>query len=449
MKRLILLLLGLSIGLSLLTACTNRFRLNGKSDMTVEINTVFTDPLTSIPEATIRGSVDTSRIGTYTITYTAIIDGTEKTLQRRVTVVDTTSPIITLNGLSHQATCAISHYQEEGFLAIDNGDGDITSQVMIQRENQSITYRVSDQAGNVTEVVRSFDLTDTSAPQVKLLGPEFIEMPKGGHYHEYGVDVTDDCTEASALTLKKSGTVTTSTLGEYLITYKVSDEAGNVAEVTRTVRVIDKPVTTIYLTFDDGPHTNTEAVLNILKHYGALATFFVVRRNVKYNGLVTRAYNEGHTVALHSNTHNYWDIYASEAAYFEDLFLVQDYVYELTGHRSWILRFPGGSSNTVSRFNPGIMTHLTQAVQDRGFHYFDWSVSTGDGNSANPPQSIIDRAIKYIRVGKSNVVLMHDGAGHIETVEALPAIMDYLMSINAVLLPITMQTPQVHHNVLN
>jgi peptidoglycan/xylan/chitin deacetylase (PgdA/CDA1 family) len=213
--------------------------------------------------------------------------------------------------------------------------------------------------------------------------------------------------------------------------------------------VLDQAPTIVYLTFDDGPHANTEDVLDILKRYNALATFFVVRRDPKYNSLVTRAYQEGHTVALHSNTHNYWDIYESEEAYFEDLYLVQDYVFELTGHRSWILRFPGGSSNTVSRFNPGIMTTLTEAVQNQGFHYFDWSVSTGDGNSANPPQTIIDRAIKYIKLGRSNVVLMHDGAGHDETVTALPAIMDYLMSINAVLLPITMDTPQYHHHVQN
>jgi peptidoglycan/xylan/chitin deacetylase (PgdA/CDA1 family) len=449
MKRYALFLLGISLSLSLLSACNSGFRLNGNALMTVEINTAFIDPLTNDPQATITGDVDITQIGIYTVTYTSIVNGKPKTLERIVRVVDTTPPIITLTGATHQATCAISRYQEEGFSATDNGDGDVSALVTMIRESQRILYRVSDRSGNLVEVERTFDLTDTTSPRLSILGPDHLEIPKGGHYHEFGVSAQDDCTGAETLRLTTIGSVNTKVLGEYLVTYRVSDEAGNTAETTRTIQIVDKPVTTVYLTFDDGPHTNTRDVLDILKDYKALATFFVVRRASKYNSYVTRAYNEGHTVALHSNTHNYWNIYASESAYFDDLFLVQDYVYELTGHRSWILRFPGGSSNTVSRFNPGIMTYLTQEVQRRGFHYFDWSVSTGDGNSANSAQSIVDRAIKYIKIGKSNVVLMHDGAGHTETVEALPAILEYLMSIGAVLLPITMDTPQSHHNVLN
>lgn len=449
MKRYAISLLGLLLSLSLLTACDAGFRLNGTSQMTVEIHTAFVDPLTSDPDAIVSGDVDITQTGTYTLTYTSTVNGKTKTLERLVEVVDTTAPVITLNGESHQATCAISRYVEEGFSATDNGDGDVSSLVTISRESSRILYRVSDRSGNQVEVERTFDLTDNEAPVVTLIGPDHIEMPKGGRYFEYGVTVNDDCTDPATINVKTIGSVNTKTLGEYQITYQVQDESGHTAQRTRTILVVDKPVTTVYLTFDDGPHTNTRDVLDILKQYNAKATFFVVRRATKYNSYVTRAYNEGHTVALHSNTHNYWDIYASEEAYFEDLFLVQDYVYELTGHRSWILRFPGGSSNTVSHFNPGIMTYLTQEVQRRGFHYFDWSVSTGDGNSANTPQSIINRAIKYIKVGKSNVVLLHDGAGHNETVEALPAILDYLMSINAVLLPITMDTPQSHHHVQN
>ena len=449
MKSRLSFLLVIVLMLNLLSACEAGFRLNGPATMSVEINTTFEDPLTSQPTAQIDGYVDVSQVGTYTLTYTLIVNDTKKVLQRTVKVVDTTSPVLTLKGSDHQATCAIDHYQEEGYTASDNGDGDLTGNVVVMREDQQIRYHVSDRAGNVSEIIRTFDLTDTNAPQLTLQGPEHIEMPKGAYYHEYGVSVSDDCSLASSLRVVKSGSVNAKVLGNYHITYTVSDAAGNTSQLTRTVEVVDKPVTTVYLTFDDGPHTNTQGVLDILKEYNALATFFVVRRPSKYSHLVTRAYNEGHTVALHSNTHNYSKIYASPEAYFEDLFLVQDYVYALTGHRSWIVRFPGGSSNLSSDFNPGIMTYLTQEVQNRGFHYFDWNVSTGDGNSANSTQSIIDRAKKYIRIGKSNVVLLHDGAGHTETVEALPEIMAYLMSINAVLLPITMQTPQVHHTVQN
>lgn len=449
MKRFLHFLIPLVMGLSLLTACNPDFHLNGKAEITLEINTTFSDPLTNLPQAEVSGSVDTSQIGRYTLTYTVTLEGKVKTLQRIINVVDTTKPRLTLNGELRHASCALDFYTEEGYTALDNGDGDIASWVTITQDKNKLLYKVSDRAGNTSQAVRTFDLNDTTAPQLILKGPELIQMPKGGTYYEYGVDVSDDCGNASTLSVKTVGQVDQNTLGEYTVRYSVTDPSGNTTERTRTIRVVDQPPTIVYLTFDDGPHTNTQLVLDILKQYNALATFFVVRRDPKYNDLVTRAYQEGHTVALHSNTHNYLDIYASEANYFADLYLVQDYVYELTGHRSWIVRFPGGSSNTVSRFNPGIMTTLTKAVQREGFHYFDWSVSTGDGNSANPPQIIIDRALKYIRIGKSNVVLMHDGAGHDETVAALPTILDYLMSINAVLLPITMETPEYHHHIQN
>jgi len=102
-----------------------------------------------------------------------------------------------------------------------------------------------------------------------------------------------------------------------------------------------------------------------------------------------------------------------------------------------------------SSFNPGIMTTLTQMVVDEGFHYFDWNISSGDGNSKTTTAQMIYNVTINCRPGRNNVVLMHDSASHDESVAALRPILDYLKSIDAVILPITMETPQIHHHVNN
>ena len=119
---------------------------------------------------------------------------------------------------------------------------------------------------------------------------------------------------------------------------------------------------TIYLTFDDGPSLDiTPKILDLLKKHNIKATFFVINRNSNTDYLIKRAYNEGHTIGLHTSSHNYSKIYANETAYFNDLANIENKVIKITGTSSKIIRFPGGSSNTVSRnYNKGIMTRLTK-----------------------------------------------------------------------------------------
>ena len=95
------------------------------------------------------------------------------------------------------------------------------------------------------------------------------------------------------------------------------------------------------------------------------------------------------------------------------------------------------------------MTTLTRMVQEAGFHYFDWNVSSGDGSSTTTSDQMVRYVTNKIKPGGTYIVLMHDSQGHTNTVEALPQILDYLQSIGATVLPITMDTPQFHHNVQN
>ena len=183
-----------------------------------------------------------------------------------------------------------------------------------------------------------------------------------------------------------------------------------------------------YLTFDDGPSINTIKILDILDKYNVKATFFVIyhgNMKSKYKEIV----NRGHTIALHSYTHNYSKIYKSEKGYFSDLKKIHDYIEDVTGVDSRIIRFPGGSSNTVSnKYNKGIMKKLKASVEEKGYIYHDWNVDSTDAAGRNRKASLLLKNVKK-GTGKKKVinVLMHDtGKSKKTTVEALPSIIKYL-----------------------
>ncbi len=205
-----------------------------------------------------------------------------------------------------------------------------------------------------------------------------------------------------------------------------------------------------YLTFDDGPSKNTSQILDILDRYGVKATFFVMY-NRGQDDMYREIVERGHTIALHTYSHTYADLYASEEAFFADLKKISDHVESLTGVRSMITRFPGGSSNTVSHKHcEGIMTKLTAGMTERGYAYFDWNVDSGDADGTTVPADTLIANIKN-RTGsrKQVVILMHDARSKTTTVEALPAIIEYLQSRGYEILPITEDTEPVHHRVNN
>lgn len=204
----------------------------------------------------------------------------------------------------------------------------------------------------------------------------------------------------------------------------------------------------IYLTFDDGPSPNTPRILDILDRYGVRATFFVI--NTKYNGYMSDIVNRGHTIALHSYTHNYSKIYSSDEAYYNDLQAISDVVFNQTGVRTNIIRFPGGSSNTVSRkYCDGIMSRITKGVQDMGYQYYDWNCSSNDATGNNVAVETLVSSCKKVPSSNTVIVLMHDTNAKKTTVEALPQIIEYYQSCGYSFAAITASTPQIHHRVNN
>ena len=412
----------------------------------------------------IDGQVNVTRIGTYELKYSIINIFFKDNITRTVNVFDDIKPEITLMGASEIKLCPDKDFVELGYSANDNYDGDITKDVIVKVTDSQVTYEVSDSSENTATVFRKIDRNDKEAPLLKLKGSAKLYLLVGSKYVEYGYTVSDAYDQEIAKKVKVSGTVNTSVAGTYVLTYKATDCSGNSTTVTRTV-VVSKPApppvtpppsggggtvsgSTIYLTFDDGSTYLTPQILDILKSEGVKATFFVLgsRRN---DAVWKRMVNEGHTIALHSDTHNYAQIYSSVSAYYTDLYAVRDKVKAATGVDSKILRFPGGSSNTVSiNYSIGIMSYLVVDVQKKGFHYFDWNISSGDTGNLTSTQ-IYNNVVSKLGSKSTYVVLMHDYSGNETTRDSLRSIIRYGRSHGYKFSNITMSTPQIHHNVAN
>lgn len=206
---------------------------------------------------------------------------------------------------------------------------------------------------------------------------------------------------------------------------------------------------TVYLTFDDGPSENTEKVLDILDKYGAHATFFVTGMKPNYYDMIGEAYRRGNTIGMHTFTHDYAICYASVDAYFADLGQIAQVVKDQIGYVPYLVRFPGGSSNTVSRsYCPGIMSTLAPELLARGYQYYDWNVSSGDGGGTLPVDELVANATSYGNF--TNVILLcHDSSPKTTTVEALPQIIEYYQAQGFVFKAITRETVVVHHGIQN
>ena len=179
----------------------------------------------------------------------------------------------------------------------------------------------------------------------------------------------------------------------------------------------------VYLTFDDGPSSLTPKVLDLLDQYNAKATFFVVQKNnEEYEAYLSDIVERGHVLALHSYSHDYNEIYRSVEAFLADYEKVYDWVKEKTGYTPSLFRFPGGSNNGSSYVGRQIIAEMER----RGFTYFDWSVSSGDGSNLTTTQNIIDNVCSRVGTVDLPVVLMHDGSGKDATLAALPSVLEYL-----------------------
>lgn len=416
----------------------------------------------------VTGQVDEQTVGTYVLTYTASYEDHIRTARRTVHIVDTQPPAITLTQDPDAFTFPNQTYEEEGFTASDNYDGDLTGQVQRTEENGVVTYSVTDSSGNSVTVTRSIRYDDPVPPELTLNGDGYITLTEGGSYTEPGYTAADNCDGDITDRVTVSGSVDVNKPGTYTLTYTVQDSYENAVSSTRTICVKEKPKEqtqstqtpqetlspekpepngkVIYLTFDDGPSQHTGKLLDILAKYDVKATFFVV--NTSYISTVARIAQEGHTVAIHTATHVFSEVYASDEAYFNDLYKMQGIIEQYTGQTAMLIRFPGGSSNTVSKnYSEGIMTRLTQEVVDRGFRYFDWNVDSNDAGGAKTADEVFNNVVKGIGSKSTAIVLQHDTKGF--SVEAVERIIIWGLNNGYTFLPLDFDSPGSHHAVYN
>lgn len=442
--------------------------LRGDEELTVEVNEQFADPgaeaclmgnlfgrmKNSLP-VTVESDVDATRLGDYTVRYSASSLGRDAVSYRRVHVRDTTPPVITLHHEDGYLASWLVGYTEEGFDAVDNYDGDLTDRVIRTEADDKIVYAVSDSCGNETVVERVIEY-GISEPMIRLEGGEELTVGAAFTFTDPGFEAIDESGNDLTGYVQVTGTVNPMVVGDYELNYYIQNEQGETASARRVVHVVPQTIPetvipetkTIYLTFDDGPGPYTDRLLDILGRYGVKATFFVTGDDPDYDYLIERIAREGHAVGVHCFSHEYNRIYASDQAFFDDFQAMEQLIYEQTGSYTRLFRFPGGSSNTVSRnYSYGIMSRLVKTMTDLGYVYFDWNVTSGDAGETTSTYWVGENVKNGCSENTVNVVLQHDIKGF--SVDAVESIIIWGRNHGYTFLPLDETSFGAHHGTNN
>ena len=227
-------------------------------------------------------------------------------------------------------------------------------------------------------------------------------------------------------------------------------EPASVSDATESNAATDEDASVsngkkVYLTFDDGPSIYTDEILDILEANNVKATFFVVYYdNEDLWPAYKRIVEDGHTLAMHSYTHIYREIYADEESFKKDVDDIHDFLYDLTGYDCKYYRFPGGSSNNVSNVD---MQLCMKYLDEKGITYFDWNSLSGDADGNYHTGSELNANILgYVRCNEGDsIVLMHDLSDRHYTVEGLQELIDTLKAEGYEICPIDENTPLIQH----
>lgn len=443
--------------------------LEGSPYMTVEYGEEYSEPgakvmLTGplflregaeIPWMTAETSaLEKKVLGEQQITYQASFGPWQTKAQRTVRIVDTKCPVIVLNEDDTTTIEPGTVYREPGYTAVDNFDGDITSRVRRWEEYGKVIYSVVDSSGNPAVAEREIPYYDGSPPEIFLRGGRRYAIVCGSPYEEPGFLAQDNVDGDLTEQVSVEGEVIWWMPGVYPVVYTVRDSYDNETTLTREVTVSAATWVqsqwpqekTIYLTFDDGPGPYTMSLLDTLDRFGVKATFFVT--NSGYDDVMEQIVARGHSIGVHTVSHAYQRIYSSPETYFEDLLGMRQIIFENTGVQTCLMRFPGGSSNEVSRHScQGIMTTLSQAVRDAGFQYFDWNVDSQDAGGAKTAEEVYENVVKGVSKVRVAVVLQHDIRSY--SVEAVEKIIRWGMNNGYRFESLEPSSPAFHHNIKN
>jgi LPXTG-motif cell wall-anchored protein len=168
----------------------------------------------------------------------------EDTTTNTITI-DGEKPALTLNGDNPLTVEYGSTFHDPGAKAIDNVDGDLTNQIQVTGEvdthklgTYTLTYTVSDNAGNTATAERTVKVVDTEKPKITLKGDNPMTVELGSTFEDPGATATDNVDGDLTDKIQVTGEVNTDEYGTYTVTYSVTDSSGNTATATRTVHVV-------------------------------------------------------------------------------------------------------------------------------------------------------------------------------------------------------------------
>lgn len=292
----------------------------------------------------------------------------------------------------------------------------------------------------------TISVIDKTAPVIHLQGAKTVYAKDSRNLEgaEKGVTVTDNYDKDIKVSRRDTNKISDT---EYEFVYTAIDSSGNMSIAKRKI-VIATGV--ICLTFDDGPSSVTPEVLDVLKENNIKATFFILDYSEQSKSMIQRIIDEGHTLAIHGMSHDYSKIYASAEATLENFTSLQKKIKKDFNYDVKYVRFPGGASNTISRnYCEGVMTEAVKKVQEESLEYYDWNVDVDDAGSARTPSEIYNNFVDGILPGVENIVLMHDGEGHMPTAKALQEIINYAKENGYVFTAISENTTPAKHSVNN
>lgn len=400
-------------------------------------------------EVSVKSNVDISKEGDYPVVYTWR-DHSEKAV---VKVRDTTPPDLVVKDYETDMT---EEVKPEMFVEKTEDLSEVSVRFAEEgswNEEGSHTIKILAEDASGNQTVEEAVLTrkkDTQKPEIQGVQDLTVKQGKVLDFSQ-GITVSDDMDPAPSLEIN-SDNVDLAVPGSYQVIYTAKDRSGNQEEIVQNITVEANPEwdeKIVYLTFDDGPSDNTKKILEILDQNKVKATFFVTGNNQKKNDLIRLAHEKGHSIGLHTYTHDYASVYSSEENYFKDLQNIADMVEKVTGEKSYLIRFPGGSSNTISKkYVPGLMTRLTKAVVEKGYQYFDWNCDSTDASGNHVPVEKIIAAATSSNAKHINI-LMHDTDAKDTTVKALPKIIEHYRKLGYAFKGLTTDSYAPHHHVNN
>ena len=294
----------------------------------------------------------------------------------------------------------------------------ITESTTLYEPNKAVSYDTEDDKELVK--IESLNIDDLNIPEEELTGTQ-EELASN--------DIQDDIEEVLEENLEENSSFE-----------DANTDDSNTEDINAQDSIDEKPgsetLKRVYLTFDDGPSSNTAKILDILDEYGVKGTFFVVGRlSDTTTPMYKRIVNEGHAIGMHSYTHKYSEVYKSVDSFVYDVEKIQSLIYEQTGVLSKLYRFPGGSTNTVTRTDISL---LKAELDKRDIKYFDWNVLSGDASSTYglPKEAIVRNCTANALGHEEAIILMHDLPEKATTVAALPEIIEYFQSIGVEILPL-------------